>query len=205
MTISGSSGPVPYYDHADDDTDCFIVEELCEPAPAPRLRKPRSAARMRPPTDHALDEEENMEHDNHEDDDFMPGLDPILDNVERWPNVLIMDSLLESAGEFTDGTPPPDAIIRVLDSLEKLAQARTLGDDETGNHSKYFHDAADWNYTPSESVETMEQQGDARRFMDGADPVIADATMSWNDGDAIFMIGHLLHKGNLLAYFGPKP
>ncbi|MCY4418206.1 MAG: hypothetical protein OXE87_18125 [Chloroflexi bacterium] len=43
-----------------------------------------------------------MDHDQCDnDDDFLPGLDPILDNVERWPNLLVMDSLLESAGKFT--------------------------------------------------------------------------------------------------------
>ena len=68
-----------------------------------------------------------MEHDRCEnDDDFDPGLDPILDNIERWPNILIMDSLLDSAGRFSDDTPPPDAIIRALDGLEKLALARRV-------------------------------------------------------------------------------
>ena len=32
-----------------------------------------------------------MDHDHCDnDDDFLPSLDPILDNVERWPNILIM-------------------------------------------------------------------------------------------------------------------
>ena len=146
-----------------------------------------------------------MDHDHCEnDEDFMPGLDPILDNVERWPNVLIMDSLLETAAEFTDGTPPPEAIVRALDGLEQLALARTLC-DETGDHAKYFRDASDWTYTPKEDEDIMEQYGYARRFKDGGDPVVADATLSWNHGDAIFMVGHLPTKGTLLAYFGPKP
>ena len=48
-----------------------------------------------------------------------------------------MDSLLESAGRFNDNFPPPEAITRALDGLEKLALARTLC-DETGDHHKYF-------------------------------------------------------------------
>ena len=36
-----------------------------------------------------------MDHEHHEnDDDFLPGLDPVLDNIKRWPNILIMDSFL---------------------------------------------------------------------------------------------------------------
>ena len=115
-----------------------------------------------------------------------------------------MDSLLESAGEFTDGTPPPEAIVRALDSLEKLALARTLY-GETGDHRKYFREAPDWTYTPRESNEALEQQGDARLFKDDVDIIVADATLSWNDGNAIFMVGYLSHKGTLMAYFGPKP
>ena len=51
----------------------------------------------------------------------------------------------------------------------------------------------------------MAEQGDARQFKDDTDAVVADATLSWNDGNAIFMIGYLPGKGTLLAYFGPKP
>ena len=138
------------------------------------------------------------------DDDFFPWLDPILDNVESWPNILIMDSLLDHAGRLVDNAPPPEAIIRALDGLEKLELARTVG-DATDEHGKYFQDAPDWTYTPRESDEVMERQGNARRFRDGGDAVVADATLLWNDGDAIFMVGYLQHKGTLLADFGPAP
>ena len=100
--------------------------------------------------------------------------------------------------------PPPDAIVRALDGLEKLALARTLC-DQTGDHQKYFEAAPDWTYTPRESDDAMTEQDDDRRFTDGDDVVVADATLSCNDGDAIFMIGYLPQKGTLLAYFGPKP
>ena len=145
-------------------------------------------------------------HHNHcdNDDDFLPGLDPILDNVERWPNLLVMDSLLESAGKFTDNTPGPEAIIRALDGLEKLALAQTICDG-TGGHHKYFDGAPDCTYTPRESDDAMAEQGDARQFTDDTDTVVADANLSWNDGNAIFMIGYPPGKGTLLAYFGPKP
>ena len=76
---------------------------------------------------------------------------------------------------------------------------------KTGDHQKYFEQAPDWTYTPRESDDAMAEQGSARRFMDDIDVVVADATLSWNDGDGIFMIGYLPHKGTLLAYFGPKP
>ena len=176
------------------DADCFLVEELCDPIPVPCLRMSR-------PTH----EEQIMDHDHCDNaDDFLPGVDPILDNVERWPNLLVMDSLLESAEKFTDNTPAPEAIIRALDGLEKLALARTMC-DETGDDHKYFEGAADWTYTARESDDTMAEQGDARRFTDGDDAVIADSTLSWDDGNAIFMIGYLSHKGTLLAYFGQKP
>ena len=63
------------------DSECFLVEELCEPVPAPRCRATRSATRAKPSTEKRETEtptkEENM------DDDFDPGLDPILDNVEQ--------------------------------------------------------------------------------------------------------------------------
>ena len=39
---------------------------------------------------------------------------------------------------------------------------------------------------------------DARR-------VRCDAALSWNDGDAIFLVGHLPEKCTLLAYFGHRP
>ena len=32
-----------------------------------------------------------------------------------------------------------------------------------------------------------------------------DAALSWNDGDAIFLVGHLPEKATLLAYFGHQP
>ena len=115
-----------------------------------------------------------------------------------------MDSLLESAGKFTDDTPPPEAIIRALDGLEQLALARTLG-EETDDHQKYFEGSPDWTYTPHESDDAMAEQGNARQFTDDTDVVVADATLSWNDGNAIFMVGYLHHKGTLLARFGPKP
>ena len=35
--------------------------------------------------------------------------------------------------------------------------------------------------------------------------VRCDAALSWNDGDAIFLVGHLPEKGTLLAYFGHQP
>ncbi len=198
------------------DTDCFLIDELAEPAPAPRLSGQGYAGRGKPhgentegtgPATTAIpDEETNMKHDDceNEEDDFEPGLDPILDNMERWPNILIMDSLLESAGRFNDDVPPPEAIVRALDGLEKLALARTLG-DQTGDHHKYFEEAPDWTYTPSESNDAINEPGNVRRFTDGADIVVADAILSWNDGDAIFMSGYLPQKGTLLAYFGPKP
>lgn len=138
------------------------------------------------------------------DEVFSPWLDPILDNIERWPNLLIMDSLLNLAGNRVDNAPPPKTIIRALDGLEKLALARTQG-DAADEHSKYFQDAPDWTYTHRESEEVLAQQVNARRFRDGPDTVMADATLSWNDGDAMFMIGYLRHKGTLLANFRPAP
>ena len=170
------------------DSDCFMVEELREPVPAPRCRETRPATRARRSTENREPETPTEEEPNMDDDSY-PWLDPILDNVERWPNLLIMDSLLESAAILADNTPSPDAIVKALDGLEKLAMARTLC-GETGDHCKYFHEAPDWTYTPRESDEALEQQGDARRFRDDVDIVVADATLSWNDGDAIFMVAH---------------
>ena len=192
------------------DADCFLIDELQEVAP----RKGRTTWREHHTRKHdgsganhgtrPLREQRRPPRLRGRRDAFLPGLDPVLDNVERWPNIMIMDSLLESAGRFTEDTPPPEAIIRALDGLEKLALARTLC-DKTGDHHKYFEGAPDWTYTPRESDDAMAEQGDARQFTDDTDAVVADATLSWNDGNAIFMIGYLHGKGTLLAYFGPKP
>ena len=51
----------------------------------------------------------------------------------------------------------------------------------------------------------MTEPRDARQFKDGEDVVATYATLSWNDGDAIFVVGHLPEKGTLLAYFGHQP
>ena len=185
------------------DAVCFDAAELAEAPIAPQLRPtptPRQN-RNQPASDKR---ETNTNHGCEDEEDSFPGLDPILDNVARWPNVLIMDSLLESAARFNEDAPPPEAIIRALDGLEKLAMTRTLGEG-TGDHHKYFDEATDWTYTAQESPDAMAAAGDDRRFQDGGDVVIADATLSWNEGNAIFMIGHLDGKGTLLAYFGPNP
>ena len=62
-----------------------------------------------------------------------------------------------------------------------------------------------WAYMPKKEAVALEQQGEAREFVDGTYFAVADADVLWNDGGTLFE-GHCLpRKGKSLACIVSNP
>ena len=96
------------------------------------------------------------------------GLDTvIMRNANRWPHLVIMESLIESAASKHPSLPTGDEMVRVLDNMEKLGEALAQSEDEkVGTFSSHFEQLSGWSYSRGESKTTMQRFGEQRWFND---------------------------------------
>ena len=93
--------------------------------------------------------------------------DVIMRGASRWPHLVIMESLLESAASGHPCLPSGDEMVRVLDYMEELVNALAESDDgKVGTFARHFERLTGWNYSRGESQTTMQKYGDQRWFND---------------------------------------
>ena len=119
----------------------------------------------------------------------------IMQNASRWPHLVIMKSLIESAASQHPCLPSGEEMIRVMDCMERLGQALTESEDEkVGTFANHFQQLTGWNYSRGESQTTMQRYGDQRWFNDSE--------------EKRFCQRHLTKRGrehSTQIYFGKEP
>ena len=89
----------------------------------------------------------------------------IVRNSSRWPHLIIMDSLLDSAATGHPCLPNGTEMIRILDSMEKLgAGLAQSADEKVGTFLNHFEELTGWKYSRGESERTLQQHGTHRWF-----------------------------------------
>ena len=91
--------------------------------------------------------------------------DTIVRNSSRWPHLMIMDSLLDSAATGHPCLPNGTEMIRILDSMEKLgAGLAQSADEKVGTFCSHFEELTGWKYSSGEGESTLQQQSTHRWF-----------------------------------------
>ena len=92
-------------------------------------------------------------------------INAIAANEHRWQNLVFMDSMLDAATHFSMPRPDPPEFIKVMDSLQSLAQAlANTPSHKIGQWEKFFQPNPSWSFRPKESDQTMARYGSQRQF-----------------------------------------
>ena len=131
-------------------------------------------------------------------------------NAERFPNITLLDSVLDSTGKFEPTANQIDDILLALSHINQLGQAlANTPNKNIGNWQQFFQSLTGWMYRPKDSELTMNRFLKTRQFSHQGDVLTISRHLTCStshsgiqiyfDSDTERQYGHEL----MVAYIGP--